>query len=407
MKKIFDGLYHAVCWLIIFPVLLLISLCARVFRFVQSQKRPRLIWAGAPMPSLAVASQALSVSGYDSLSVVNQVTSNNYPGQFDIMLPLQYRTVKGLNTPLYLMRCITVFSYSLFTRDVLHSFFNGGILGHTPLLRVEALLWKLSGGKLILFAYGQDGFIYNELPELPWAQALKKTYPRSLKQDKAFKARIERLSKKADCIVGCLVHSVTLPRVDVWPVLWYPAPNIAKDFAGEYTNSPTLKIAHATNHRAIKGTDALIAAVKMLKSQGLDISLDIIEGVDIKMSRRRMARADIIVDQLLMGYAMSALEGLALGKIVISGFDKSKLYEPFFKNSYLNECPIISANPHNIAAVLEHLYLHPAERQNIKIQSAKYMRRWHSDKACSELFEAVYASIYQAGPMDLSTFYER
>lgn len=366
---------------------------------------PRLVWAGAPMPSLLTASQALQNAGYDSITIVNQLTSNNFDGQFDIMLMTYERKMKGLNTSSYLVRCVFSFSKSLFTRDILHCFFNGGILGNTPLLPIEAFLWKLSGGKLVLFSYGQDGFIYADLPNGGWANALKATYPRSIEIDKSFALRIKKLSKAANCVVGCIVHNINLPRVDVWPVLWYPVPNVEKHLLGDLdtkiVNNETLKIAHPSNHRQIKGTNSLIAAVKRLQAEGLDLSLDVIEGVNIENSRSRMAQADVIVDQLLMGYAMTALEGLALGKIVISGFDKSTLYQPFYELSYLKECPILQANSESIESVLRSLYYSSEqERETLRQAGELYVKHRHSDKACVELFEAIYDNIFNLSRLE-------
>lgn len=400
----FRILYHAFSWLIILPFLFLMSLCARVVRLYPRRHKPRLLWAGAPMPSLITASNALKMSSFDSLTVVNQRNSNTYNGQFDVMLMSEVRLPKGLNAAAYLLRCVIAFTKSLFTRDILHSFFNGGILGNTTLLRAEAFLWKLSGGKLILFAYGQDGFVYSSLPDEEWANALKSTYPRTPKQDRQFAKRIYRLSKIADCVVGCVVHTVTLPRVDIWPVLWYPAPDLSVNVQKNPSLS-TMKIAHPTNHRAIKGTNSLIEAVEDLKSQGLDISLDVIENVDVRASRDRLAQADIVVDQLLMGYAMTALEGLALGKVVISGIDSTDMYKPFYEKSYLQECPIVRANPKNIAEVIKYLYENNEEQESIKQASLSYKKFRHSSEACSNMFNAIYEKIYYNHDVNLSQYY--
>ena len=410
MQRAFNLLYHGLCWFIGLPLLFLLSVFARLTRRKDKTLKPRLLWAGAPMPSLSTVSHALKQAGYDSVVIVNQINTNNYMGQFDIMLMTDTRLVKGLNTPLYLIRCLRAFIWSLFNRDILHCFFNGGILGHTPLARIENFLWKLSGGKLIIFAYGQDGFIYENLPNQPWATALKQTYPRSVKHDQNFARRIKSMAKSADCIVGCILHTVTLPRVDIWPVLWYPGPKI--DTPKDHKNPPhsrheagPLKIAHASNHRAIKGTNALITAIKELQDEGLNIHLDIIENVSIQASRVRMARADIIVDQLLMGYAMSALEGLALGKLVISGFDKTPLYRPFYEKSYLNDCPIITARPENIKSIIKQLYHNPESHEALRQKMTAYYEKWHSDKASIALFETIYANLYGHADYDLSKAY--
>src|SRR5919197_2997933 len=95
------------------------------------------------------------------------------------------------------------------------------------------------------------------------------------------------------------------PEYDVVPpaiVLcdWEPVPKEA----GE-----VLRVAHAPSKRAVKGTDVVIAAVEALRQRGVAIELDLIEGVPHREARRRYAEADVIVDQLRIGwYGMFAIE---------------------------------------------------------------------------------------------------
>ena len=405
MQALFHALYVGVCWAIIFPILFICAGLARIIRLFRGRKTPRLIWAGAPMPSLTTASQALREAGYNSVTVVNQRTTNNVDGQFDVMLAGQGALTRGLNTPLYIARVTVAFIKSLFTRDILHCFFNGGILGHSPIAKVEAFLWKLSGGKLVLFAYGQDGFIYSDLPDEAWARALTQTYPRTPARDLGFARRIKAMARTADCVVGCAVHTVTLPRVDIWPVLWYPAPDL-RHIATKANDGNKVRVAHPTNHRAIKGTQALITAVERLKATGLSIDLDIIENVSIKESRARLARADIVVDQLLMGYAMTALEGLSLGKPVISGFSEGGMYAPFYEKSYLGNCPIVTANPHTIETVLAALCKDAPRREHLAKAGREYLQAYHSSQACADMFEAIYANIWEGQNLDLGTYFK-
>ncbi len=408
-KRLFHALYVLTCWVIVLPILCLTAICAKIYRSVRSIfvkiKKPKLIWCGAPMHSLSAASDALSVGGYDSFSVATHRTSNNLSGQFDVMLITEQRLWFGLNTVAYIVRCVSLMVSSMFTRDIVHCFFSGGILGHTPLASVEVSLWKFVGCKVIVFPYGTDGFVYAELPDAPWAKALKETYPRSRRVDMKFKRGIKRMSKQADCVIGCMVHTVNLPRVDVWPVLWYPAGKMEAS-VGLLRSDKTFRVVHPSNHRAIKGTNSLIAAVDNLQRKGLDISLDVIENVTIEESRKRVAKSDVVVDQLLMGYAMTALEGLTSGKIVISGYDNSEIYAPFYKNSYLKECPIIQGSPETIEDVLFNLYMDSAAQENIKQSSLAYIEKRHSNEACVDLFEAIYAKIYWKKNVNLLNLYK-
>jgi len=347
------------------------------------------------MPSLATASMAMRRAGYQSASLANQVYSNNVEGQFDHILPLSTRLPLGLNTPAYLARTAGHFIRAMFKVDIYHSFFSGGVLGHTPLQPIELSVVKLAGVKTVVMPYGSDAFVYSDLPDTPWARAIKRVYPRTKDQDRLVKDRIAQIAERADYVVGCIVHTANLPKVDKWTVLWYPPGHDIKPgpLCDSETSDP-LRIAHPSNHRAIKGTDSLIAAVDRLHDQGCNIELDIIEGVTITESRRRMARADIIIDQLLMGYAMTAIEGLAMRKVVVSGFNRTEpLYQPFYDRSYLSQCPIITASPDTIQDVLLKLYNDRNVISVIQSESYDYFQKFHSDAACVALFGDVYAEL--------------
>ena len=102
-----------------------------------------------------------------------------------------------------------------------------------------------------------------------------------------------------------------------------------------------MRIVHSANHRGAKGTDFLVAAVEQLRAEGHDLELDLIERVPNSEAVARVAAADMYVDQLLFGYAMAALEAMALGKVVISGIEDTPDYQLFRRYSYLDECPIV------------------------------------------------------------------
>ena len=73
-------------------------------------------------------------------------------------------------------------------------------------------------------------------------------------------------------------------------------------------------VLHAPSSRRRKGTEHLIEAC-----EGLDVELDIIEGLPHAEARRHYERADIVVDQLNAGwYGIFAIEAMALGKPVLS-----------------------------------------------------------------------------------------
>src|SRR5204862_6492338 len=81
---------------------------------------------------------------------------------------------------------------------------------------------------------------------------------------------------------------------------------------------PVLRIAHAPSKRAVKGTDDVLAAVDSLRARGAPVELDLIEGVPNREACLRYAAADIVIDQLRVGwYGVLAVEAMARAKPVV------------------------------------------------------------------------------------------
>jgi hypothetical protein len=116
-----------------------------------------------------------------------------------------------------------------------------------------------------------------------------------------------------------------LPRRDV-SFKWFPVDCNAlrpTDLTGIASDEPPVVI-HAPQHRMTKGTDYLLAAADSLKARGISMELRLIEKTPRHEALRLYAEAEIIADQFCMSaYGMFALEGLALGKTVLTYLDRS------------------------------------------------------------------------------------
>ena len=133
--------------------------------------------------------------------------------------------------------------------------------------------------------------------------------------------RVDHLSRHADAIVRN-INPGYLPR---WDVLW---PNqFAIDVeawapAGEKGRADgrdgEVVVVHAPNHRALKGTEHVIAAVETLRGEGLQVRLDLLERRPNEEVRAALHGADILAEQFLAAYAMLAVEGLACGTPVMA-----------------------------------------------------------------------------------------
>ena len=134
-------------------------------------------------------------------------------------------------------------------------------------------------------------------------------------------------------------------------------------------------IVHAPNHRHFKGTHHLIRAVEELRAEGVSVELDLVEGVSNQEALSRYADADLIADQFLAGaYALFAIEGMALGKPVVSYLNgRFRQWHPEWE-----ECPIVSANPEELKDVLRRLVVDRGLREELGEQGPAYVSKYHS-----------------------------
>jgi hypothetical protein len=133
-----------------------------------------------------------------------------------------------------------------------------------------------------------------------------------------------------------------LPYANVDPRVVEPAPP-------DPTHGNELIVVHAPTDRAVKGTAHVVQAVESLQSEGLPIRLELLEGLTRAEVVRRTAVADVVVDQLLLGwYGGFAVEAMALAKPVVCFIDEEK-------NPFGARLPLLRATPATLAARLREL----------------------------------------------------
>ncbi|MDF1684636.1 MAG: glycosyltransferase [Legionellaceae bacterium] len=375
--------------------------------FPAKNKKPKLLFGVTPIISIAYMARALKERGYVSDTAV-LVESPIYPRDtFDVVLSPEGAYPKIMKLCLGNLMAYCFFMRALWKYDVFHYYFDGGLLRHTLFSRLELSILKLCRKKIVLLPYGSDAFVYDLIPNVLWRHGLMIEYSRFGNTAAMLQKKIRRMTASADIVIACLVHCINLPRWDILPLTCYPVDT--KRFEPVYPetkkNSP-IRIAHACNHRGVKGSVFLIDAVERLVDAGFNVQLDIIEAVPNEEALARIKACDIYVDQLIFGYAQAALEGLAFGKIVISALDNSPEYDLFRRFSYLNECPIVSANPDTIYDVLKQLIAQRKTWDTMGRASRAYVEHRHSYTATADMFEAIYRKIYfKNKDVDLINFY--
>jgi hypothetical protein len=162
-----------------------------------------------------------------------------------------------------------------------------------------------------------------------------------------------------------------------------------------------VKLIHTPNHRGVKGTEFILDAVATLKKEGFKIELTLLEQISNEEVKRFMGEADILVEQLVVGYGLSAIEGMAKGLTVISNLEDENRNGVFRSYSYFNECPIVSANRQNITDILRSLIKNPQLRRELGAAGRAYVQKYHSYDFGQYLFGQIYKKIWHGEELDL------
>jgi len=209
--------------------------------------------------------------------------------------------------------------------------------------------------------------------------------------------RVELFSKFADFVISADASlDPFIPRRDLrfkyFPVdteTLAPVPLVPHD--------PPV-IVHAPNHRFVKGTPELLESVARLQSRGIACELRLVEGVPRAEAQAIYASADVIADQFIIGaYGSFAMEGLALGKPVLTYLDQEHLRDPAFN------LPIVNTTLENMDRVLAVLLSVPELRHRLGKAGRAAAERYQSYEAIGEVWHRIYQHVWRGQPIQLET----
>lgn len=383
-------------------------------------KKPRLFFGTEPILNFSYWARGMKEIGFESMSVMNTVYSINKKEDFDVLLDrdrdiiLKSDCLKEMNgfiakkvvSDFWSYLC---FDYILTNFDIYHiSYFGIGVLPE-KLWQLEIDMIKKKGGRIIVLPYGSDWIQYSRYSNsTSFKHGLLAHYPEMISREEEQHQKIVYLNQRADVVVGG-GNLVT----KIWHLLSFNFITIDDkkfDKANEervINEKETITIAHSPNHRLIKGTEFLVEAVEQLKKEGYKVELLLLE----KMKNDEVIyalknRANILVDQLLSGYALSAIEGMACGIPVIANMEDSeydrKVYRRF---SYLDECPVLTATPETIKETLLLLIKNPEFAIKLGKAGKEYVSKYHSFKAASFMFSKIYDRIWNGLDIELMSLY--
>jgi hypothetical protein len=352
--------------------------------------QPRVVWGPTPLINLKYWSQSLQRYGFASTTLVNGVYPAFRRQDFD-------RYVDSFGPRRRRLRFLApyfAFAWCLLKADVYVVSYDGGQLGLTPLRSLECQLSRLAGKRTVVVPYGSDIAVPGTMG--PVEAGVYAAYPDLLRRADEIRDRILYLCKQADFVVRTYQPGYQ-PRQDLlWPnalgidaAHWQPlqdSPGQADARDGEVV------VLHPTNHRSVKGTEFLVAAVDRLRASGLNVRLEILEGRPNEEVRAAMGRADIVAEQFIAGYGLTAVEAMALGRPVMSNL--TWLPAEFWEGTYLRECPIVNATPETLEDCVRDLATQPELRDRLGRAGREYVLKYHSAEAVGQIWKSILRHVW-------------
>jgi glycosyltransferase involved in cell wall biosynthesis len=141
--------------------------------------------------------------------------------------------------------------------------------------------------------------------------------------------------------------------------------------------SEEVVVVHAPTDHQVKGTPHVLAAIEQLRAEGLKVRLDLVEGVAQPEVVRRLRAADIVVDQLRLGwYGGFAVEAMSVGKPVVCFIRENAPGD----NPFGDELPIVRATPATLADRLRELIADRDARLRIGAASRAFVEHRHDPR---------------------------
>lgn len=190
--------------------------------------------------------------------------------------------------------------------------------------------------------------------------------------------------------------------LDVPEGIWVPVVVDAATWAeaGARTGTGDAKlptVMHIPSNANIKGTGHVDRVTTELHERGA-IRYERLSGVPAQEMPNTIARADIVVDQLLLGsYGVAACEAMAAGRVVVGNVSEQVRAE--VKRATGFELPIVQATQHTLEQVLIELAASSSARVEAGVRGAEFVRAVHGGTWTAE----VMADFLELGGRPTST----
>ncbi len=178
-----------------------------------------------------------------------------------------------------------------------------------------------------------------------------------------------------------------LPYANIDPGDWVPRP---------VPGNPVPVIVHAPTHRQAKGTHFIVQAVERLRREAIPCEFVLVENMTQEEARKTYERADLLVDQLLVGwYGGVAVECMALQKPVVCYVREEDL--TFVPEAMRRALPVVNATPETIYDTLKALLTtRRAELPELGRRGRAYVETWHNPARIAHEVAEDYQAIWES-----------
>jgi len=357
-------------------------------------RRVRSLWTGTPIITMVSNCRAERMLGVDARSLVFHTYYVTDAFDHDLSrwsaVPLLGRLVP-----------LAVFVWACVCCDRIHAYCDRGILPSSKRFVFdfrELRVYRLLGIDVFLWAYGAD------VRNRETARAMGEPNPCTdcdapgkycLCDPVAAADSMRRLAAGSRAIFAGMgeMFGYTPGSIDdlhYWPLdLEADGGERYRPTYPEPRGDRPLRIVHAANHRMFKGTRYLIEAVEQLRAEGEPVELVLVEHVSNAKALELYRSADIIFDQCLLGgFGYFALEGMALGKPVMTFVRHPERYllRP-------EECPLLFTHVSTLKQDIRALLHRRGDLPDIGRRGRAYIERHFTLGAFAGRLEAAYRKL--------------
>lgn len=344
-----------------------------------------------PIISSIYHKQSLARFGYRAQTFVDSVWSHT--DEFDVRADLYFPGLARVCRPYFL------FLRAAVTYKCLYMYFDGGPLRVTTILcLLEPLLFRLANVKVVVMAFGADVHDLTRTTNFLFVHGMARDYPNHRFQRRQIARKVDMWTRHADHIIAGVDwveylyfwNTLCLSHFAIDTEQWKPRPSEAT-----VDRQEPLRLLHAVNHRHLKGTENFIRAVDELRAEGMPVELRVLEGVTNEDVKEAIAEADVIADQLIIGwYAMFSIEAMAMEKPTIC------YIRPDLKRFYIdagilkeNELPVIEASISTVKEVIRDLTRNRDRIPTIGRKSRDFVLRHNSIEVIGRMFDGINRSL--------------